>query len=75
MNFDKELDVRGLNCPMPILKTKKALGDMAVGTVLKIVATDPDTKKDFSAFSKQTGNEIVSSSEAGGEFVYFVKKK
>lgn len=60
---------------MPILKTKKALGDMAVGTVLKIVATDPDTKKDFTAFSKQTGNEIISSSEAGGEFVYFVKKK
>lgn len=75
MNFDKELDVRGLNCPMPILKTKKTLGDMAVGAVLKIVATDPDTKKDFTAFSKQTGNEILSSSETGGEFIYFVKKK
>ena len=75
MNFDKELDVRGLNCPMPILKTKKTLGDMAAGAVLKIVATDPDTKKDFTAFSKQTGNEILFSSETGGEFIYFVKKK
>lgn len=75
MNFDKELDVKGLNCPMPIMKAKKALGEMAAGTVLKIVATDPDTKKDFIAFAKQTGNEIVSTSEGGGEFIYYVKKK
>ena len=60
---------------MPILRTKKTLGDMAAGTVLKIVATDPDTKKDFTAFSKQTGNEILSSAETGGEFIYFIKKK
>jgi tRNA 2-thiouridine synthesizing protein A len=75
MNFDKELDVKGLNCPMPIMKAKKALSEMAAGTVLKIVATDPDTKKDFIAFSKQTGNEILSTSEGGGEFIYYVKKK
>jgi tRNA 2-thiouridine synthesizing protein A len=75
MNFDKELDVKGLNCPMPIMKAKRALGEIAAGTVLKIVATDPDTKKDFIAFSKQTGNEIVSTSEGGGEFIYYLKKK
>ncbi len=75
MNFDKELDARGLNCPLPILRTKKALGELATGQVLKIVATDPGAVKDFQAFSKQTGNELLSSAEAGGEFVFFMKKK
>lgn len=75
MNFDKELDARGLNCPLPILRTKKSLADMGAGQVLKVIATDPGAVKDFQAFSKQTGNELLSSSEAAGEFVFFMKKK
>ncbi|MDA8095540.1 MAG: sulfurtransferase TusA family protein [Betaproteobacteria bacterium] len=75
MNFDKELDARGLNCPLPILRTKKALGELGAGQVLKIVATDPGAVKDMQAFAKQTGNELMSSAEAGGEFVFFMKKK
>ncbi len=75
MNFDKELDARGLNCPLPILRTKKALGELATGQVLKVVATDPGAIKDFQAFAKQTGNELLSSAEAGGEFTFFMKKK
>ncbi|MBI3936062.1 MAG: sulfurtransferase TusA family protein [Betaproteobacteria bacterium] len=75
MQFDKELDARGLNCPLPILRTKKALTDMASGQVLKILATDPGSVKDFQAFSKQTGNELLSSETANSEFVFFMKKK
>ncbi|MDH4095163.1 MAG: sulfurtransferase TusA family protein [Betaproteobacteria bacterium] len=75
MNFDKELDARGLNCPLPILRAKKALTDMASGQVLKIVATDPGSVKDFQAFAKQTGNELLSQSEADKEFVFFLKRK
>jgi tRNA 2-thiouridine synthesizing protein A len=75
MDFDKELDARGLNCPLPILRTKKSLNDMATGQVLKIVATDPASVKDFEAFSKQTGNVLLSSSKMGNEFLFFLKKK
>lgn len=75
MQFDKELDARGLNCPLPILRTKKALTDMASGQVLKILATDPGSVKDFQAFSKQTGNELLSSETKDSEFVFFMKKK
>ena len=75
MNFDKELDASGLNCPLPILRTKKALAELAAGQVLKITATDPGSVKDMQAFAKQTGNELVSSAEAGGEFTFFMKKK
>ena len=75
MNFDKELDARGLNCPLPILRAKKALTDMTSGQVLKIVATDPGSVKDFQAFSKQTGNELVSHNEANKEFTFFMKRK
>ncbi|ARU30540.1 preprotein translocase subunit TatC [Sulfuriferula sp. AH1] len=75
MNFDKELDAKGLNCPLPILRCKKSLADMAAGQVLKIVATDPGAIKDFEAFAKQTGNELLSSAQAGGEFTFFMKKK
>lgn len=75
MDFDKELDARGLNCPLPILRAKKALGEISSGQVLKISATDPGAVKDFQAFSKQTGNELISSSEAGGEFTFLIKKK
>lgn len=75
MNFDKELDAKGLNCPLPILRCKKSLADMSTGQVLKIVATDPGAIKDFEAFAKQTGNELLSSAQAGGEFTFFMKKK
>ena len=75
MNFDKELDARGLNCPLPILRAKKALADMTSGQVLRIMATDPGSVKDFAAFAKQTGNELLSTAEAGGEFTFFMKKK
>ncbi|HYD58078.1 MAG TPA: sulfurtransferase TusA family protein [Burkholderiales bacterium] len=75
MDFDKELDARGLNCPLPILRTKKALTDMQSGQVLKIVATDPGSLKDFQAFSRQTGNELLSHAEANREFVFFMKRK
>ncbi|HRH81336.1 MAG TPA: sulfurtransferase TusA family protein [Thiobacillaceae bacterium] len=75
MNFDKELDARGLNCPLPILRTKKTLNEMSSEQVLRVVATDPGSVKDFAAFAKQTGNELLSSSEAGGEFTFFIKKK
>ena len=75
MNFDKELDARGLNCPLPILRTKKSLSDMQSGHVLKVLATDPGSVKDFQAFSKQTGNELLSSDSVNNEFIFFMKKK
>lgn len=75
MNFDKELDARGLNCPLPILRAKKALADMQAGQVLKIVATDPGAVMDFQAFSKQTGNELLSHSAADKEFTFYIKHK
>ena len=75
MNFDKELDARGLNCPLPILRAKKSLNDMQSGQVLKIVATDPGSVKDFQAFSKQTGNELLSQAEANKEFIVFLRRK
>ncbi|MEQ1666834.1 MAG: sulfurtransferase TusA family protein [Sulfuriferula sp.] len=75
MNFDKELDAKGLNCPLPILRCKKSLNDMTTGQVLKIVATDPGAIKDFEAFAKQTGNELLSSAQNGSEFTFFMKKK
>ena len=75
MTFDKELDARGLNCPLPILRAKKALTDMQSGQVLKIVATDPGSVKDFQAFSKQTGNELLQHGEAQKEFTFYMKRK
>jgi tRNA 2-thiouridine synthesizing protein A len=75
MNFDKELDTRGLNCPLPILKAKKALNDMQSGQVLKIVATDPGSVKDFQAFAKQTGNDLLQQAEADKLFTFFLKRK
>ncbi|OED34863.1 SirA family protein [Chromatiales bacterium (ex Bugula neritina AB1)] len=70
----KELDASGLNCPMPILRAKKALKDMNSGEVLRIIATDPGTVKDFPAFAKQTGNELLESSEEGGSYIYRLQK-
>ncbi|MDP2785970.1 MAG: sulfurtransferase TusA family protein [Sulfurimicrobium sp.] len=75
MNADKELDARGLNCPLPILRAKKALVEIGSGQILKILSTDPGSVKDFQAFAKQTGNELMSSTEAGGEYTFFMKKK
>ena len=73
-NFDQELDARGLNCPLPILRAKKSLSAMAAGQILKIMATDPGSVKDFEAFAKQTGNELLDSSEVEGEFHFKLKK-
>lgn len=75
MQFDKDLDARGLNCPLPILRTKKALTDMTSGQVLRITATDPGAVKDFQAFCKQTGNALLSSDADNNEFVFFMQKK
>jgi len=75
VQHDKELDARGLNCPLPILRTKKSLTDMSSGQVLKIMATDPGSVKDFQAFSRQTGHELVEHESADGEFVFFMRKK
>jgi tRNA 2-thiouridine synthesizing protein A len=74
-NFDQELDARGLNCPLPILRAKKALNDLTGGQVLRIIATDPGSVKDFQAFAKQTGNELMESGEGNGEFTFLIKKK
>ena len=73
-SFDAELDAKGLNCPLPILRAKKAIASLASGQTLKIEATDPGSVKDFDAFCKQTGNELVSSNEEGGNFIFFIKK-
>ncbi|MGA8149326.1 MAG: sulfurtransferase TusA family protein [Gallionellaceae bacterium] len=75
MNVDKELDARGLNCPLPILKTKKSLADMASGQVLKVTSTDRGSIKDMQAFSNQTGNELLSTVEENGEYIFLMKKK
>jgi tRNA 2-thiouridine synthesizing protein A len=75
MNFDRELDARGLNCPLPILKAKKSLNEMTSGQVLKIVATDPGSIKDMQAFSSQTGNQLLSTTEENKVYVFFLKKK
>jgi tRNA 2-thiouridine synthesizing protein A len=74
-NFDKDLDVRGLNCPLPILRAKKALSELASGQVLRVLATDPGSVKDFQAFARQTGNQLVSHAEADSVFTFFVRKK
>ncbi len=73
-DFDKELDASGLNCPLPILRAKKALAGLEVGQVLHIIATDPGSVKDFEAFANQTGNELMESSENGGKFEFLIKK-
>lgn len=72
---NRELDTRGLNCPLPILRTKKALNELVSGQVLKVVSTDPGATRDFQAFCRQTGNDLLGSSDAAGEFVFFLRKK
>ncbi|NVZ08110.1 sulfurtransferase TusA family protein [Allochromatium humboldtianum] len=73
-DFDQELDASGLNCPLPILRAKKTLNAMSSGQVLHVIATDPGSVKDFDAFAKQTGNELVESKEEGGKFHFLIKK-
>ncbi len=75
MDAQKELDTRGLNCPLPILKAKKALADMQSGQVLKVVATDPGSMRDFQAFARQTGNELVEQSTLNDEFIHYLKRR
>jgi tRNA 2-thiouridine synthesizing protein A len=75
MDFDKELDAKGLSCPLPILKTKKALNDLSSGQVLKIWATDPGSVKDMQAFSKQTGHALLSAAEEDHVYVFYMQKK
>src|SRR4051812_29254158 len=75
MEYQKELDARGLNCPLPILKAKKALAEMASGEILRIVATDSGSVRDFQAFAKQTGNALVSHTQNGREFVFLMRRK
>jgi tRNA 2-thiouridine synthesizing protein A len=75
MDAQKELDTRGLNCPLPILKAKKALADMHSGEVLKVIATDPGSMRDFQAFARQTGNELVEQSSANDEFIHFLRRR
>jgi tRNA 2-thiouridine synthesizing protein A len=75
MEFDKDLDARGLNCPLPILKAKKALAELASGQVLRIVATDPGSVRDFQAFAKQTGNALLSHIQQGTEFTFLMRRK
>ena len=75
MNFDLEVDARGLACPLPILRTKKALATMQSGQVLHVVATDPGSVKDFQAFSRQTGNELIEHSSKDKEFEFYMKRK
>jgi tRNA 2-thiouridine synthesizing protein A len=75
VRHDKELDARGMNCPLPILRARKALNEMSAGQVLRIVATDPGSVKDFESFSRQTGNELLSQSASDKEFVFYLRKK
>lgn len=75
MHIDKELDARGLVCPLPILRTKQSLSAMISGQILKIVATDRGAVIDFQVFADQTGNELLSLSETAGEFIFILKKK
>jgi len=74
MDFDKELDARGLNCPLPILRCKKALAEISNGLVLKVMATDPGSVKDFQAFCKQTGHELLSLEQNESLFTFYIRK-
>lgn len=75
MNIDVELDTRGLNCPLPILKAKKALSGMESGQTLRVVATDSGSVRDFQAFARQTGNELIDQQTAGSDFIHVMKRR
>ncbi len=75
MDAKKEVDARGLNCPLPILKAKKALAELQSGDVLKVVATDPGSIRDFQAFARQSGNELLEQATAGDEFIHYLRRR
>ncbi len=75
MQVDKELDTRGLNCPLPILKAKKALSEMLSGQVLRVLSTDPGSNRDFQAFARQTGNELITQTTNGDSFVHVLRRR
>jgi tRNA 2-thiouridine synthesizing protein A len=75
VQVDREIDTRGLNCPLPILKAKKSLNDMQSGQLLRVVATDPGSVRDFQAFSRQTGNELVEQQTAGEDFIHVLRRR
>ncbi|MDD0812019.1 sulfurtransferase TusA family protein [Curvibacter sp. RS43] len=75
MDIQKEIDTRGLNCPLPILKAKKALTDMMSGQLLRVVATDPGSLRDFQAFAKQTGNELVEQETLGTDYIHILRRR
>ena len=75
MNIDKELDTRGLNCPLPILKTKKALADMSSGQTLRVVSTDTGSVRDFVAFARQTGNDLLEQTTEGNDFIHIIRRR
>lgn len=75
MNIDKEIDTRGLNCPLPILKAKKALAELVSGQTLKVVATDAGSLRDFQAFAKQTGNELIEQETVGEEYIHVLRRR
>ena len=75
MHIDKELDTRGLNCPLPILKAKKALSDMLAGQLLRVVSTDAGSTRDFQAFARQTGNELVNQQIQGADYIHVLKRR
>ena len=75
MDANKELDTRGLNCPLPILKAKKALAEMGSGETLKVVSTDPGSMRDFKAFARQTGNELLDQQAQGSDFIHVLKRR
>jgi len=75
MDANRDLDTRGLNCPLPILKAKKALAEMESGQLLKVIATDPGSMRDFQAFARQTGNELVEQTTAADEFIHVLKRR
>jgi tRNA 2-thiouridine synthesizing protein A len=75
MLFDHELDARGLNCPLPILRTHKAMAGLSGGQVLRVLATDPGSVKDMEAFCRQTGHELLASEQANGAFAFTLRKK
>ena len=75
MEAQKEIDTRGMNCPLPILKAKKALAEMHSGEILKVVATDPMSTRDFQAFARQTGNELMEQQTVGTDFFHVLKRR
>ena len=75
MQVDREIDTRGLNCPLPILNAKKSLNDMASGQLLKVVSTDPGSVRDFQAFARQTGNELMAQETVGSDFIHVLKRR